>query len=184
MTSEPTITHPGVSYREGFQPGFLGRIAQLHGEYYARAWGSGVPFEAQMARELCDFSEAYDPGRDLLLTAHLDGLLVGSIAINRSQSESSGAQLRWYIIAEGYHGRGIGRSLLERTLAFCREREFESVFLWTVEGLPESRHLYESVGFRVTDRVRDDRYTVEHVNLRFEMSLRENAAGNDPAALS
>lgn len=171
MTSEPTITRPAVSYREGFEPGFLGRIAQLHGEYYARIWHSGVPFEAQMARELCDFWEVYDSGRDLLLTVHVDGLLAGSIAIVGSQAEVSGAQLRWYIIAEGYQGRGIGRSLLERALAFCRERGFESVFLWTVEGLPESRHLYESAGFRVTDRVRDDRYTMEHVNLRFEMKL-------------
>jgi GNAT superfamily N-acetyltransferase len=173
MASPSAATLPETTYVAGFQPGFLGRIAQMHGEYYAKVWGSGVPFEAQMAHELYEFSETYDPERDLLLTAHVDGLLVGSIAINGSQAERPGAQLRWYILTEEYQGRGIGRVLLDHALAFCRERGFESVFLWTVEGLPQSRRLYEKAGFRLVESVRDDRYTIEHVNLRFEMSLRD-----------
>jgi len=157
----------------GFQPGFLGRISQMHGEYYAKAWGSGPGFEALMARELGEFFERYDPARDLLLTAHVEGQLVGSIAIDGSQEERPGeARLRWFLLDEAFQGRGIGRHMLERSLDFCRRQGFSTVYLWTVEGLAPSRHLYEQAGFRVVERFIDSRYTVEHTQLRFELPLR------------
>jgi GNAT superfamily N-acetyltransferase len=161
---------------EGFRPGYIGRIAQMHGEYYAKVWGSGPEFEAIMARELCDFCERYDRNRDLLLTAHIDGALVGSIAIDGTQSERPGqARLRWYLLDEAHQGRGIGNTLLKQALAFCRERDFPLIYLWTVEGLPQSLHLYEKAGFRVVERFNDSRYTVEHTQLRLEMPLREGS---------
>jgi GNAT superfamily N-acetyltransferase len=161
-----------VTYVEGFEPGYLGRIAQMHGEYYAKAWGSGAGFEAMMAHELCEFQARYDPSADLLLTAHVDGVLVGSIAIDGTQSERPGmARVRWYLLDERYQGRGIGRELLERALAFCRTQGFPLVYLWTVEGLPQSLHLYQKAGFRIVERFVDSRYTVEHTQLRLEMPL-------------
>lgn len=171
MTKTLATTASEVMYVEGFKPGYLGRIAQLHGEYYAKLWGSGPAFEALMARELGDFYHAYSLDRDLLLTAHKDGCLIGSIAINGAPRGHPGVQLRWFLLAEEARGYGIGRTLLERVLSFCREKGYKTVFLWTVEGLPQSRHLYESVGFRVVESVRDDRTTLEQTNLRLEMSL-------------
>lgn len=156
---------------EGYRPGFLGRIAELHGVYYAKAWGSGLEFEGMMAEELHEFLRRYETGRDLLLTAHADGRLVGSIAVDGGQTERPGARLRWVIVEEGYHGRGIGKDLLARALAFCRAAGFDRVYLWTVEGLPQSFGLYERTGFRVVERTPDDRYSVPHVHLRMELDL-------------
>jgi len=164
-------TLTAVTYIEGFKPGYLGRIAQIHGEYYAKAWGSDTAFEAQMAHELSEFWEMYDPAIDMLLTAHIDGRLVGSIAIKGPRDAASPAQLRWFILAEESQGHGIGRVLLERVLNFCRDREFKKVFLWTVTGLPQSRHLYESVGFRVVETLHDERYVPGQISLKFELGL-------------
>jgi GNAT superfamily N-acetyltransferase len=164
--------YPDVEYAEGFAPGYLGRIAQMHGEYYARAWGSGPAFESLMARELCDFYDGYDIARDLLLTAHVNGTLVGCVAVHGSQSERpNAARLRWYLLADEFQGLGIGGDLLQRALDFCRSGGFAQVFLWTVEGLPASHHLYEKVGFRIVQRFVDARYTVEHTQLLLEMPL-------------
>lgn len=163
-----------VTYVEGFEPGYLGRIAQMHGEYYAKAWGSGAGFEAIMARELCDFCERYNSERDLLLTAHIDGVLVGCIAIDGTQSERPGlARLRWYLLDETHQGLGIGSKLLGHALDFCRTQGFPLIYLWTVEGLPQSLHLYEKVGFRVVERFADSRYTVAHTQLLMEKSLQQ-----------
>jgi GNAT superfamily N-acetyltransferase len=161
-----------VELAEGYRPGILGRIVEMHGVYYARAWGSGVRFEALMARQLCDFCEGYDAGRDLLLTAHADGRLVGSVAVDGSQAERPGARLRWFLLEEGYQGRGIGRALLRGALDFCAGRGFDNVYLWTVEGLPQSRHLYEQSGFRVVERFPDAEYGVDHMKIRMELPLR------------
>ncbi len=158
-------------YVEGYRPGILGRIAELHGVYYARAWGAGAEFEGMMAQELREFLGGYRPGRDLLLTAHVEGRVVGSIAVEGSEVERPGARIRWVIVEDESRGRGIGKELLRRALAFCAGAGFGTVYLWTVEGLPESRTLYLRSGFRIVERVADDRYSVPRVNLRMERSL-------------
>ena len=160
-----------IEYVEGYRPGYLGRIAEMHGVYYAVVWGSGAEFEGMMAQEMREFLARYQEGRDLLLTAHVGGRLVGSIAVDGSQAERPGARLRWVIVDETCQGRGIGRELLRRALAFCRGAGFDSAYLWTVEGLPQSLALYERAGFRTFERVPDDRYSVPRVNLRMEMAL-------------
>ena len=161
-----------TEYVEGYRPGYLGRIAEMHGVYYAVAWGSGAEFEGMMAQEMREFLAHYQDGRDLLLTAHIGGRLVGSIAVDGSQAERPGARLRWVIVDEAHHGRGIGKRLLGRALDFCRKAGFGSAYLWTVEGLPQSLGLYERAGFRTVERIPDDRYSVPRVNLRMEKTLR------------
>ena len=52
---------PTIVLRSGYEPGSIGRIGELHGRYYAAAWGSGAAFEIQMLRALCAFVEEYDP---------------------------------------------------------------------------------------------------------------------------
>lgn len=160
-----------VEIRRGYEPGLVGRVAELHGRYYAVAWGSGAPFEILMGREFCDFIERYDPATDLVLSARVDGNLAGSISILGRAGGPGEAQLRFFIVDPACHGRGAGKALLEQALDWCRERGFARVFLWTVDGLPQSRGLYEKAGFRVTERVPDDRYTVERDNLRMELDL-------------
>jgi len=165
------MTLAEAQFVEGYRPGYLGRIAELHGVYYAEAWGSGFEFEGMMAQELREFLHVYQAGRDLLLTAHLGGRLVGSIAVEGSHREQPGARLRWVIVEPAFHGRGIGKALLGRALDFCRAAGFGRVFLWTVEGLPESLGLYLKAGFRVIDRIPDARYSVPRVNLLLERLL-------------
>lgn len=163
---------PEVDYRRGYEPGFIGRIAQMHGEYYATLWTQGAKFEATVARDLADFCEAYVEGRDLLLTAHVAGQMAGSIAIDGSQSHRPGAHLRWFLVDPACRGLGIGRRLIEEGLAFARDTGHDRIFLWTVEGLPASRRLYDQAGFTVAEELRDDRYSAEQTVLRMELWFR------------
>lgn len=163
---------PGVVIRQGYEPGLIGRVAEWHGRYYAEAWGAGAPFEALIAREFGEFVEGYDARHDLLLSAHRDGRLIGSISLYGRRQLPEGAQLRFFIVDPACHGCGAGKALLAAALDWCREQRLARVFLWTVDGLPTSRRLYEQAGFRVTERVPDDRYTVVRDNLRLELDLR------------
>ncbi len=164
----------------GFQPGYFGNIARMHGEYYADVWGSGVAFEMLMAQEIIEWWERFDAERDLLLTAHVDGMLAGSIAIDGSQKERSGwARLRWFLLDPRFQGHGIGRSLLQQALAFAEKPVFAGTYLWTVEGLPQSLRLYEQNGFVVVGRENDSRYSVPHVNLLMERRLSGGREGTN-----
>lgn len=54
------------------------------------------------------------------------------------------------IVEPEYRGRGIGRMLLDATLAFLRTAGVPRVVLTTAEANVAAQHLYESVGFRRT----------------------------------
>jgi GNAT superfamily N-acetyltransferase len=160
-----------VEIHEGYEPGLIGRVAELHGRYYAAAWGAGASFEILVSREFCDFIEYYDPENDLVLSANLGGELIGSIAIVGRNPDPDGVHLRFFIVDPAYHGRGAGKALLGQALDWCRRRGFLNVFLWTGQHLPESRGLYEKTGFRVTERCHDARFTVPGDNIKMKLTM-------------
>ena len=170
MTQSQNVQQTSVELRRGYEPGLIGRVAELHGRYYAVAWGVGAAFEIMMARDLCDFIEHYDPRRDLVLSAFVGEVLIGSISILGEKAGAEGAQLRFFLVDPLYQGRGAGKALLQGALQWCRERGFHKIFLWTVDHLPQSRQLYEKAGFRVTMRCADDRYSAPLESLRMECS--------------
>jgi GNAT superfamily N-acetyltransferase len=138
---QPTIS-------EGYLPGCIGRVAQLHAAYYSQSNGFGVEFEAKVAKELADFCRSYTAGRDGLWLAHAPGV-EGSIAIDGSRAAEDGAHLRWFITSDSLRGKGIGNLLLRRALEFSDRCGYKTVYLWTFAGLAAARHLYESHGFRL-----------------------------------
>ncbi|TAG00481.1 MAG: GNAT family N-acetyltransferase [Burkholderiales bacterium] len=139
---QPTIS-------EGYAPGCIGRIAQLHAAYYSATHGFGAAFEAKVATELAAFCASYVKGRDGLWLANQTSNIEGSIAIDGTHATEHFAHLRWFISSDMLRGKGIGRELLSRALAFCDEQRYQRVHLWTFAGLDAARHLYESHGFRL-----------------------------------
>ncbi len=133
----------------GYRPGCIGRIAQLHAEFYSVATGFGVDFEAKVARELADFCLDYQPTRDGLWLVMDGPRIEGSIAIDGSNVAGHGAHLRWFITSDQTRGSGMGQQLLAAALAFCASRGYPRVYLWTFDELPAARHLYEKNGFRL-----------------------------------
>jgi GNAT superfamily N-acetyltransferase len=134
---------------EGYVPGCIGRIAQLHASYYAATHGFGVEFEAKVASELNQFCLSYTPGRDGIWLVRAPEI-EGSVVLDGSHVASEGrAHLRWFITSDALRGQGMGRQLLEQALAFADAQGYPLVYLWTFEGLGAARHLYESVGFQL-----------------------------------
>lgn len=142
-----------ITLSEGYEPGCIGRIADLHAQYYARANGFGADFEAKVATELSQFCLRYSRGRDALFLARGSGI-EGSIVIDGTHAQETGAHLRWFITSDALRGRGVGRQLLERALAFSDSCGYRKIFLSTFEGLQAARHLYEAHGFKLVHQQR------------------------------
>ena len=136
---------------EGYRPGALGRITEMHADYYARRWGFGLFFERKVAREMAGFLGRFDAERDGVWLAVDAGRVVGSICIDGVDAETRGAHLRWYIVEDDYRRRGIGKILFRKAMDFCRQRGYHRVYLWTFTGLDAARHLYEGQGFRLAE---------------------------------
>jgi GNAT superfamily N-acetyltransferase len=140
-----------AAIEEGYVVGCIGRVVQLHAEYYASHSGFGLPFEAKVARELAEFCAAFDRRRDGLWLARA-AQIEGAIAIDGANASQDGAHLRWFITADTLRGQGVGKQLLQRALAFADRQGYRSVYLWTFAGLDAARHLYESHGFRLVQQ--------------------------------
>lgn len=160
-----------VDVREGYQTGLVGWLTELHARYYAEAWNLGTVsiFETMIAKEFAEVIDNYNPDVNLVATAYIDGEPAGSITVIDRGEE--GAQLRFFIVDPAYHGCGVGKQLLNMAFDWCRERGVKKVFLWTVDGLPQSRALYEKNGFQIIERHRDDRYGVMLESLKMITEL-------------
>jgi GNAT superfamily N-acetyltransferase len=136
---------------------------------YARERGFDPTFEAYVAGPLAEFIRAgSDRGR--LWIAERSGGMVGCVAIVPASSQT--AQLRWFLVDPSARRAGLGRRLLDEALAFCRERGYADVILWTESALKVAARLYESVGFRKTEEKPGWVWGVDLVEEKYELRLR------------
>ena len=138
----------------GYVPGSIGRIVQLHADFYSRHSGFGLPFEAKVTAELSEFMCRYDDAMDLLASAIVDGSIEASIAIDGANASKKEAHLRWFITSDALKGQGIGSALLKMAVDHADARGFSKTYLWTFEGLDSARHLYSKFGFRLVHEAR------------------------------
>jgi GNAT superfamily N-acetyltransferase len=155
-----------VEIHEGYIPGVIGKVVELHGTYYAQQWGFGLFFEAMIATGLANFLSRYDERHDGFWNAVDCKRIVGSITIDGSEAAVKGAQLRWFILDPEYLGKGIGNQLMGEAMRFCKEKNFQRVYLSTFAGLDSARHLYEKWGFKLVE---------EHVSNTWGVRVREQA---------
>ena len=157
-----------VSILAGYLPGCIGRVTALHASYYQPLVGFGLAFECKVARELADVCEYYDDRRDGLWLARTPDGIQGSIAIDGSRADAEGAHLRWFIASDRVRGQGVGTALIAAAMAFCDERAYRRVYLWTFDGLQAARALYERAGFELVHQQRGSQWSTEVEEQRFE----------------
>jgi GNAT superfamily N-acetyltransferase len=157
---------------DGYVPGSIGRIVEMHGTYYARNWRLGPVFEAQVARELGELMERFDAKRDGFWIARDGDEVAGCVAID-GRGAPAAARLRFFIVDESRRGTGLGARLMRAALEFCRDAGFHSVFLTTFAGLDAARKLYERHGFVLAGQKPDRSWGAEVLAQRFELQLQQ-----------
>jgi N-acetylglutamate synthase-like GNAT family acetyltransferase len=141
----------------------------LHGTLYAVEYGLDHTFEGYVSEGLREFAKAYDSAEDYFAVAELDGRIVGSIAIVGHADQST--QLRWFLVHPDARGHGLGRRLLKDAVAFCRQREYKSVFLWTISELKAAAHLYRDAGFQLIEQNTHEIWGAVRTEERYELVL-------------
>lgn len=138
-----------VAIEAGYRPGLLGACIGLHGHSYAALSGFGLSFEARIAAALAEFAGRLDRPVNAIWSAWNGDRLVGTIAIDGEDLGAGKAHLRWFVVADGVRGAGLGRRLIGAALAHCDRLGFAEVHLWTYAGLDAARHLYLAHGFEL-----------------------------------
>jgi len=141
---------PAPHITAGYTPGLLGDVTAMHARWYAEHWGFGAIFEAKVASDMADFLRALPHDDCQIWSVTEDAHFAGSIAIDgRQRAESGIALLHWFLISPDLRGSGIGKRLLGEAVNFSRNRQIQTIRLWTFAGLDAARHLYEQHGFRL-----------------------------------
>ncbi len=152
-------------------PGIIGDITKLHADYYSKNWNFRLFFEAKVATELSEFLNRFDKNRDCIWLLQINEKVVGSIIIDGIKSKELGARLRWFIIDSDYQGKGNGNLLMEKAIIFCKEKNYERLYLLTFEGLDAARHLYEKHGFKISKECENTQWGKNLKEQMFELFL-------------
>lgn len=157
-----------ATIRHDLRTGDIHRLIALHAILHAEARGWDATFEAYVVGPLAEFMLSQSE-RERIWIVDEDGRLVGCVAIVKASEEE--AQLRWLVLVPHLRRRGLGRMLVEAAVDFCRQAGYASVFLWTVEGLDAALHIYESLGFELTEEVTHRVWGAVETEQRYELKL-------------
>ena len=158
-----------MNIRTELRPGDIGYIIYLHGTLYAQEYALDQTFEGDVAIRMGEFAKTYDPSKDYAAVAELEGRIAGAVFINGLSDER--AQLRWFLVHPDARGRGLGRQLIEGAIAFCRERGFAKVSLWTISELKAAAHLYRQAGFVITREETHEIWGAKRTEQEYELIL-------------
>ncbi|SMC96109.1 bifunctional helix-turn-helix transcriptional regulator/GNAT family N-acetyltransferase [Sporomusa malonica] len=156
-----------ITIRTG-RPGDLGYIAYRHSVLYHQEYNlDPVVFERYVLGSLLKYAENQQAGE--IWIAEVNGKIAGFIGMVALDEET--AQLRWFLIEPEFRGIGLGRRLLKVAMAYCNEKKYKKVLLWTFQGLDAACHLYKSFGFTATQQVENNTWKNGLLEERWEVTL-------------
>jgi|TARA_B110000305_G_C19457281_1_gene651770 GNAT superfamily N-acetyltransferase len=149
-----------------YQPGGLATLCALQSAYYAQDWGFDHRYESVVSASIAEFLERYDPTKDFIQLVRQSGIIKGGIVIDSLDGKC--AQLHWFILSDDLRGAGTGRKLVSNAMQFAIEKGYAEIFLTTFEGLKAAQHLYQEVGFSLTNEQRNTTWGNEVTEQRFD----------------
>ena len=145
------------------------RLMREYGEHLARNPSGAASicltgYEAELAR--------LPEGYLTILLAEVDSSAAGCAAIRQISWPERACEMKRLWVGNGFRGLGLGRILIERSLAWARQEGFEAMYLDTVPAaMPEANRLYATYGFLPVARYNDN--DVAEVQF-FRKSLKDN----------
>jgi GNAT superfamily N-acetyltransferase len=145
-----------ISIRRALRGGDADAIVALHDRVYRAGWARNDEFVAAVGRSVQGARAAGWPEKGgAVWLVESEQQLAGSLGLT---DEGGGVgYVRWFVLASGLRGRGLGRSLLDELLEHARAGGMQRLELDTFSALSTAARLYRAAGFEVTSaRERDD----------------------------
>ncbi len=98
--------------------------------------------------EVDRMSGAYQAPHAAYWVAERDGAIQGGGGIGPLAGDGTTCELRKMYFLPAARGRGAGRDIAERALAFARAAGYARCYLETMSVMVQARALYEKLGFR------------------------------------
>ena len=111
------------------------------------------PFDrsAYSDSDLNKIGETYGGGRDSFFVVEEDGDIVGTVGVKEeSQAE---ALLRRLFVNLKHRRKGYGSGLLDRAIAFCREKGYKKIYFRCTDRMSDAARLCVKKGFKETEKL-------------------------------
>ena len=151
--------------------GDMGWVTERHGVIYGREYGWGPGIEAVTARICADFLEAPDQARQRCWIAERAGERIGCVFMVADADEDNVARLRLLMLEPQARGTGLGRRLVEESIAFARAAGYREIVLWTHQVLTAARRIYAATGFTIERVWTHDHFGQEEVSESWRLRL-------------
>lgn len=79
--------------------------------------------------------------------------LIGTVGIKKIGTEK--CELKTLYLYSSYQGKGLGYQLISTAIWYAKETGYREMYLDTLSTSKRAIHLYESVGFTLTERYND-----------------------------
>jgi GNAT superfamily N-acetyltransferase len=149
-STPPFVVRSAVSERDFAE---VRRLVLAHAA--VRATTPGVEYMRADAERM---PGPYVPPRGGLWLAVSGEAGIGCVALRPLAGDAgrSVAEVKRMFVDESWRGRGVGRALMATLIAAARARGYATLRLGTLADMTAAQGLYESLGFRPTERYRPD----------------------------
>lgn len=171
LSEKNKLSSDDIIYRSVIKPGDIGYVIYLHGIIYGQESIFSDEFESYVIKTFYQFMENFSPEYDRLFMAEYNGKIIGTIAIVHNSEKE--AQLRWFLLDPSFRGLGIGKKLLKDALDFCKEKNFNNVFLLTTDLQKQAVAMYKQAGFKLTKSVKVSQWGATFTDERYDLNIVE-----------
>lgn len=164
-----TITLKDISIRTELQTGDLPFVIQSHSDLYQKEYNYGKTFEYYVIKGVSEFFEVYTPEKSRVWVCEHKGKRIGFLSL---MERGEAAQLRYFFMHEHYRGIGLGKKLMELFMAFLKEKNYKSCYLWTTTEQLAAAGLYKKFGFKwVEDMPSNSTFDRPVIEQKYELVL-------------
>ncbi|OAT72965.1 GNAT family N-acetyltransferase [Parageobacillus thermoglucosidasius] len=143
-------------------------IINSHYKIYNREYQYDLSFRDFIAESVNGFIKRSDSKENIWIL-EIEGEPKGSISIKKVNDKV--AQLGLFLVEPDLRGSGYGKQLLQTAIAFCKEKGYQAVILWTNSELKTARRIYEKNGFQLKETRMRNLSNKELIEEKWELSI-------------
>ncbi len=127
-----------------------------HVEIFDSEYNFSAYFNKYATAAIDKFPHTYNPEKDFMLIAKIDGRFAGTITLIGEGEEEGVARLRFFFVEPFTRGKGVGKLIFTTAMEMARDMGYNHLYFSTYNKLEPARNMYRKLGFVITKETPED----------------------------